>query len=422
MIQLAKTYFNIHRSITGRGVLKSLILLKEHIPNLKIKKIKSGEKIYNWTVPPEWNVTDAYIKNANNKKIVDFKKNNLSLINYSVPINKIIDFSTLRKHLHSRPDLPNAIPYITSYYKKYWGFCVKHSDIKKKFIEKKYKVVIKSNFKKRGDLHYADLIIKGKSKKEILFHTYVCHPKMANNETSGPILCTYLAKYLTNKNNYYTYRFVFVPETVGAIAYIKKNYAKLKKNFVAGYVITCAGDEGNFSYLESKSKNSLSNKIAKNTFNKLKLKFRNYTFVDRGSDERQYNSPNVDLSVGSIMKTKYTEYKEYHSSLDNFNFVTEKGLKSSLSLLKKIVSSFEDTFVPISTNKCEPFLTKYNLIETVSLGGNSKNNSNLSKKILDFLAYSDGNHTIDEIKKITNTTDKGVYKIKDLLLKLKLIR
>ena len=229
MLKLAKKYYEIHRSITGSGLRKSLKLLQSIIPKLQIKKIKSGTKVFDWKIPPEWNVKDAFIQNEKSQKIIDFKKNNLHLINYSTPINKIVKREDLTKHLHYLKKKPNAIPYITSYYKKYWGFCLSYNQFKKKIKGNNFKVLIKSKFNKNGNLNYGELIIKGKSKKEILIHTYICHPRMANNETSGPILCTYLANFFSKRKNRFSFRFIFTPETIGTISYINKNLEQLKK-------------------------------------------------------------------------------------------------------------------------------------------------------------------------------------------------
>ncbi len=380
MIKLAKKFFKIHRSITGEGVRKSLKLLKKEIPSLKIKKINSGKKIFDWKVPPEWNVKDAYIKDENNKKIIDFKNNNLHLVNYSFPVKKIISKKELLSHLNFLKNKPDAIPYITSYYKKYWGFSVSFRDFKSKFKGKNFKVLIDSNFNSKGFMNYGELIIKGRSKKEILIHTYICHPSMANNETSGPIVCTYLAKYFKKRKNYYTYRFIFTPETVGAIAYIKKNLKNLIKNIIGGYVITCVGDSKNFSYLESKNK-SISNRVAKSTFKELNIKYKNYSFLKRVSDERQYNSPGVNLSIGAIMRSKPGTFKEYHTSKDDFNLVTKDSLKKSFETIKKVLINFDNEIIPLNKYICEPFLTKRNLYPTLSTGKISKK----IEKIIDFL-------------------------------------
>ena len=417
MIELAKKYFEIHRSITGKGVRKSLKLLKKEIPKLKIKKIKSGYKAFDWKIPAEWNIKKAYIADKKGKKIIDFKDNNLHIINYSSRINKFLSRTELLKHLFFRKSKPNAIPYITSYYKKFWGFCLSYNDFKKKFDQNKYKVVIDSNLNKKGFLNYGELIINGKSKKEIIIHTYICHPSLANNETSGPIVCTYLAKYFLNKKNNYTLRFIFTPETIGAIAYIHKNYKYLKENVIGGYVITCVGDERNYSILESREKQSLSNKVAKEVFNKNNIDFKTFSFLERGSDERQYNSPGINLSIASIMRTKYGKFNEYHTSDDNFKLVTKQGLQDSFKIIKKIISEFDKRIIPIAKYKCEPFMSKRNLYPSLSTGKIDK----LTNDLINFLAYSDGTKDLKEIGKIINVKNQKIKKIYNILKTNKLI-
>ncbi len=416
MIELANQLYPIHRSITGKGVVKTLKIIKKKIPNLKIKSFNSGSKVFDWKIPPEWNIRDAYIANLNGRKIIDFKKNNLHIVNYSIPVDKIIKKQKLLNHIHTLPKQVDTIPYVTSYYKKYWGFCMRESE-KKKLKDQKFKVKINSNFKKNGKLHYGELFIKGKSKKELIIHTYICHPSLANNEISGPTVTTFLAKHFSKKKNHLSLRFIFVPETIGAIAYLHKNLKKLKKNVIGGYVLTCVGDERNYSFLESKNQSSLSNNIAKELFLENKINYKNYTFLDRGSDERQYNSPGIDLPIASIMRTKYGEYKEYHTSDDNFDVVTKKGLINSYKIIKKVIEKFNKEIIPISTVKCEPFLSKRKLYPTLSDG----KINNLSKILLDFLTYSDGTKRLAEISKKIKISEVKAKKIFNILKKNNLV-
>lgn len=430
-LNLGKRLFPICRSLTGKGTLKTLKILKSVVPKLQIKKIKSGTKVFDWRVPNEWNIADAYILDKNKKKIVDFKKNNLHIVNYSAPVNKIITRDKLLKKIYSLPRLPHAIPYVTSYYKKNWGFCENHynkNQIKKVYKKNdKFKVVINSKFNIGGYLNYGEIYIKGKTKKEILISTYICHPSMANNEISGPLVAVAVSKYFLKLKSYYSLRFIFVPETIGAISYINKNLDKMKKNIIGGYVLTCIGDNRNYSYLSSKYNNSISDIVAYETFKKLKIKFKKYSFLKRGSDERQYNSPGVNLPIGSIMRTKYGEYPEYHTSLDNFNVVNLKGLNGGFKITKEIIKNFmlkkisQNFFkirkkkknVPVASIKCEPHLSKRNLYHSVNFG-----QKNLFMKYLDFIQFADGTNNLSEIseyikiplgetKKIYNTLKKN---------------
>ena len=242
-----KILFPITRSITGEGLKKTLKIIQKEFPKIKIKKIQSGTRVFDWKVPEEWNIKDAYVLDKYKKKIINFKKNNLHIISYSIPINKILNKAQLLKNLHCLKKQPNAIPYITSYYKKIWGFCITYNQ--KKIIDKnykakdKFKVVIKSNFNKKGYLNYGELILKGDSTQEILISTYVCHPSMANNELSGPIVSMGLIDYFQKKRLKKTLRFIFIPETIGSITYLNQNLVKLKKNVIGGFNISCIGLE-----------------------------------------------------------------------------------------------------------------------------------------------------------------------------------
>ena len=276
----AKDLFPICRSITGNGTRKTLKIIKKEFKKLKIFEVSSGTKVFDWVVPFEWNISDAYVLDKNKKKIIDFKKNNLHIVSYSQPINKILPKKKLFKHLHSIPKLPNAIPYVTSYYNKYWGFCIsqkqKNLFQNKYYDNDKFKVIIKSNFNKNGSLTYGELVIPGKSKKEILISTYICHPSMANNELSGPIVSMGLINYFRKiKKLKKTLRFIFIPETIGSIAYLSKNIDYLKKNVIGGYNLSCLGDERQYSCMLTKYEDTPSDYALIEAFKKLKLKAHN---------------------------------------------------------------------------------------------------------------------------------------------------
>ena len=414
--------FPICRSITGKGVIKTLNIIKKEFLGLKIKKIKSGTKVFDWTVPAEWNVSDAYVMDKHGLKIVDFKKNNLHLISYSEPTNKIITKKELFKNLHHIKKQPEAIPYITSYYERRWGFCVSYNQFKK--IEKKYspkdkfKVVVDSSLKKNGHLNYGELILPGQSKKEILISTYICHPSMANNELSGIMVSMGLINYFKKKKLSKTLRFIFIPETIGSITYLSKNLRHLKNNVIGGFNLSCIGDERNHSCMFSKYQNSPSDEAIIDAYKKLKIKnYKIYSFLERGSDERQYNSPGVDLPVSSIFRTKYGEYPEYHTSLDDFNLVTLKGLTEGFKVAKKSIEIILENFYPKNTILGEPHMSKRGLYSTLS----TKNKRGWSKSYLDFLQYSDGTNSVKKISELINLDYKSVKKMSLNLLKYRLI-
>lgn len=419
MIEFAKKLFPLNRSLTGKGNVETLKLIKSQLPNLQIKYFSSGEKVFDWKIPMEWNVRDAWLKDPKGKKILDFKENNLILLGYSKSINKVFNYKMLKENIYTLKSKPNAIPYLTSYYKKRWGFCMKHKDFKKLDKNKNYHAYINSSLK-RGKMHYGELKIPGKSKNEIFFSTYICHPSMANNEVSGMVLSTFLAKHiLAKKNLKYSYRFIFIPETIGSIAYIKKNFSEMKKKIIAGYNITCVGDEGKFSLLFSKDENKISDRFAKKIFKRKRIKYKKYSWLERGSDERQYCSPLVDLPITTIMKTKFGEYKEYHTSLDKIGtVVTQRGLKESLRIYRYLIDEIEKTTIPKSKIVCEPFLTKYNLIDTL---GAKRKVDKKTRNLLNFVSYCDGKTTLDEISDRCKISQINGYKLFQLLIKKNII-
>jgi len=413
----AKQIFKFNRSLTGSGTFDTLDFIKKKLPNFKIKKIKSGTKIYDWTIPNEWNVKKAYVEDLKGNKLINFNDNNLHLVGYSVPINKIIKFKDLKKKLHTIEKMPSAIPYRYSYYSKDWGFCLEYKKLKL-FKDKSYRVVIDSTLKK-GHMHYGEILVKGKSSKEILLSTYICHPSMGNNEVSGPVLLTRLAKYLLSKNNlYYSYRIIFVPETIGALTYINKNYKILKKNVVAGYVVSCVGDNNNYSYLETKEKTSLSDKVAKTAFSLKKLKFKKYSFLQRGSDERQFNSPGVDLNIGSIMRTRHGYYKEYHTSLDNLDFISPDGFQGAYDIYTLVFDLLENNRVYKNLIIGEPFYTKYKLRSDTIGTGYNKNSLNISN----VCTYLDGNTDLIDLSKKLSLNFYEIVKIIKILKHNKIIK
>ncbi len=418
--------FKLNRSLTGAGTKKTLRLIKKNFPILKINKVKSKTKVFDWAVPSEWNVKKAYIEDIKGKKIVDFKINNLHLVGYSSPIKKIITKKKLLNHIFTNKKIPNAIPYITSYYKKTWGFCMSHNNFlnfhKKYKNSDKFKVLIDSRFNNKGFLEYGELVIKGSSKQEILITTYICHPSMANNELSGPIVSMSLISYFLKKKLNKTLRFIFIPETIGSITYINKNFQKLKSNVIGGYNISCVGDENKFSCILSKYGRSPSDFALLETFKKFNSKFKKYSFLDRGSDERQFNSPFIDLGITTICKSKFGNFKEYHTSLDNFSFVTKKGIYQSFKIVKESIKNLSETEIPVSKVICEPHLSKRKLYPTLSKVSKFDKNSIESKNILNFLQYSDKTNSIYQISKLIKLDIKKTFKIFNILKKIKLIQ
>ena len=443
LIKFGKKIFPICRSITGNGTLLTLREIKKnYLKNLKIKKIPSRKKVFDWRIPDEWNIKYAYVIDKNSKKIIDFKINNLHVINYSEPQNKIINKKQLLAKLNFINDYPDAIPYVTSYYKKNWGFCVtknQYDKIKKNYKDSdKFRVKISSSFKKNGNLHYGELLIPGKSKKEILLSTYVCHPSMANNELSGPLLSIALVKYFKNKKKLAkSLRFIFIPETIGSISYINTNFSKIK-NILFGFILTCVGDNKKFSMLTTKYNDTIIDKLCSDAYKKLGFKVKKYSFLERGSDERQFSSPGVDLPMISMMRSKYNTYKEYHTSKDNFDFMNAEGLKKSFKIHKyvlnkllkmnekkiylgKIKSYVPKKNNPISIKTCEPNLGKRGLYHLVGTPTNQTLETSVAN-ILDFLQYSDGSNQIKQIGKYINLNFKKTNELYHFLKKKNLVK
>ena len=416
MIDLAKELYPINRSLSGEGVRKTLQILKRENPELQIRSIKSGTEVFDWVVPKEWNCFEAYIITPNGEKICDYSKNNLHIVQYSIPFEGEIELEELDKHLYSYSKLPDAIPYVTSYYNEKWGFCISEND-RKKLKKGKYKVVIKSELKD-GVLNYGDIVIKGKSEKEIMFSTYICHPSMANNELSGPVLATFLAKYIKSIDNYYTYRFVFAPETIGSLIYMSDKLDKLKRNVQAGFILTCVGDERTYSYLPSRYGNRLSDKVALNLLEHEIKTFDKYSFLDRGSDERQYCAPGIDLPICSVMRSKYATYPEYHTSKDDFNLVTSKGLEDSYNLYIKMIEVLENNFNYKVKVLGEPQLGKRGLYPTECT---PNTDYNLAFLYRDFLAYADGSNDLIDIANILGISAYRLVDIAKLFLEHKLV-
>jgi aminopeptidase-like protein len=408
---LFKRLFPINRSITGNGLRESLQVLREYIP-YKILEFKSGTKCFDWTIPKEWNIKDAYVKDSDGNRIIDFKKHNLHVLNYSKPINKKVSKDELLKHIYTKEELPDAIPYRTSYYKERWGFCLEYNRLKE-LVDDEYEVCIDSTLED-GSLSIAEYVIKGKSDKEILISSYMCHPSMANNELSGPIALTMLAKHLKDQKDLkYTYRFVIAPETIGSIVYLSQYYEKLKSKVIAGYVISQVGIANDLIYKESRDKNALCNKAINNVVDHsdICVDVRSFT-PDGGGDQRQYTSLAIDMPIGYLGRSLGGSYKEYHSSLDTLDIVSDEKMVECIELLIDIVLSIElNSYYINNMPYCEPNLGSRGLYPTI---GGEKASQEI-KIIKYILGYSDGNYDLIDIANLMN---QNVLEFKDIIEKM----
>ncbi len=387
----------ICRSITGNGLRESLNIIKEIVP-LQLTEVETGTQVFDWTVPKEWNINDAYIITPDGKKICDFKTNNLHVVNYSAPVNDKISYSQLLQHLHYMEEMPTAIPYVTSYYKEIWGFCISYNELITLPKEGEYTVVIDSSLKP-GSLTYGEAVLKGESEKEILFSTYICHPSMANNELSGPLAQAFLyQKIAALPKRKYSYRFLFAPETIGVIAFLKKNGEGLIKNLEAGYVLTCCGDNGNFVYKRSKRINSLADRVAEHVLKYQDVGYEIIPFSVGGSDERQYCSPGFNLPVGSLTRSMYQRYKEYHTSLDNKEFISFEAIEKTIDTYFEFVKVLELNDFYINTIVfCEPQLGKRNLYPS---SVNPLESREIVHNRMHLLTYADGMHDLMDIAEL----------------------
>ena len=408
-------YYN--RSITGDGVRETLEKISKHLPSLKIMSVPSGTQVFDWTIPKEWSVNEAYIIDPNGKKICDFSVNNLHLVGYSIPFVGSVSLDELKEHLHTLPDQPNAIPYVTSYYKERWGFCLTHDQLKG-LKDGLYKVVVDTSLF-NGELNYGELLLKGKSDKEIFLSTYICHPSMANNELSGPTVVTFLAKWLQEiKDINYSYRIIFIPETIGSITYLSRNYREMKNKIFAGFNVTCVGDERAYSYVPSRNGHTISDLIAKHVLKWTDQNFIEYSWLDRGSDERQYCAPGIDLPIASILRTKYEAYPEYHTSLDDLkNVVTPQGLNDGYWAIRRSIEAIERNKKYKVSVLCEPQMGKRGLYPTLS----TKKKDDEVNLMMNFISLCDGNNSLLQIAESLNVAIWDLYDIVQKLERQNLI-
>jgi aminopeptidase-like protein len=389
--------FPICRSITGNGVRETLAILQESV-NLQVHEVPTGYRAFDWTVPKEWNIRDAYVKNEKGERVIDFRRSNLHVLNYSVPIFATMTLEELRPHLYTLPEQPNAIPYRISYYEERWGFCLAHQDLEG-LAEGTYEVCIDSTLE-NGHLTFADAVLPGASDRELVFSTYICHPSMANHELSGPVVSALLYRLLSECECTYTYRFIYVPETIGALVYLSENGERLREYIHAGYVLASLGRPATYTYKRSRRGGTPADKVAEHclqyaptgTITKV------MDFVPSGSDERQYCSPGFDLPVGLLTRPMYGTYPEYHTSLDNLEFVSKEAMADSLKMCLRIVQVHELNRVYLNLSPYgEPQLGKRGLYPSLGGFGTGAAQQDALDRRMYLLAFADGSRDLIDI-------------------------
>lgn len=394
MLQWCKDLFPMPRSLTGLGVKRTLDYLRKLNPELQVTTIASDSTVFDWAVPKEWAIREAFIQHIDSgQKFAEFSKLNLHVVGYSVPVDTVMLLGEIKSEIHTEPKQPDWVPYVTSYYDRTWGFCMSENQ-KASLPEGDYRVLIDSDLFD-GEMLLADAVLPGNKEEEIFFSTYICHPSMANNELSGPALSAALMHFVKQEidSPRFTYRFALVPETIGSLAYLQANLNLLKRNVVCGFVLSCVGDDRAYSHVESRMGGSLADRALEAAFVGLPNVTR-YSFLQRGSDERQYCAPGIDLPVAGFCRSKLGEYPEYHTSADNFDVVTAEGLRGSYEVMTQIIRAFEVGLFPKVCVLGEPQLGKRNMYPTVSRKGSLPQST---KHRMDLLAYSDGQHSIFDI-------------------------
>jgi aminopeptidase-like protein len=410
--------FPIARSISGNGLRKSLGIIGEFIP-LEIIEYKSGSKVFDWTIPDEWNIRDAYIMDSKGHKFAEFSRNNLHVMGYSIPFKGRVSKAELMAHMHFLPEKPDAVPFVTSYYKRDWGFCISKKEVDK-MSDDFYDVLIDSSLEP-GSISIGEFYQEGLVKDEVIMFSHIGHPSMANDQLSGPIALTAIAKWLINNKNSlrYSYRLILAPETIGSISYICNNFRQLKRRAKGGFSVVCTADNGDLTYRTTKHKNSHIDFPMINALRHSGMNYRIEDFNPIGCDERHFNSHGVGIPMGSIMRTPPGRYYEYHTSLDNKSFISFNNLLETVEIIKESLLNIEsDCRVYAIHRHCEPKLDKYGLYPTES---NKNKASREAQLLISIWAYADGS-TLSEISEKLGIKITKAREYANKLAKHKIIR
>lgn len=391
MYNLIAELYPICRSITGDGVRKTLKIIQQHIP-LKVHEVPTGTPVFDWTVPKEWNIRDAYIKDETGKKVVDFQNSNLHVLNYSIPIHQKMSLSELKEHLFSMPDRPDWVPYRTSYYQENWGFCLSDRTLQS-LPEGDYEVYIDSSLEP-GSLTYGELLLPGQTTDEVILCCHSCHPSLCNDNLSGIALVTFLADYLSRQTLRYSYRFLFMPGTIGSITWLSRNEHRVS-SIKHGLTVSNVGDSGKLAYKKSRRGNADIDRAVIHVLKKMSQEYTVSEFSPYGYDERQFCSPGFNLPVGSLTRSQFGTYPEYHTSADNLEFIQTSALVNSFETYLNVIDVLENNHTYLNTNpKCEPQLGKRGLYSTL---GGKQTTPDDRMAMLWVLNLSDGEHTLLDI-------------------------
>ena len=406
---LAAHLYPICRSITGAGVRASLDILSRCIP-LTVHEVATGTQVFDWKIPREWNIRDAYVKDSSGRKVIDFQKSNLHVVNYSAPVRMTLSLKDLKKHLHTLPEQPDLIPYRTSYYATSWGFGISHNQMLG-LAEGDYDVVIDASLEE-GYLTYGEFLHCGDREEEVLLSAHICHPSLANDNCSGLALLAYLAKHLSTMQTKYSYRFLFAPGTIGAIAWLSRNEARVSR-IKAGLAVSCVGDGGGPTYKKSRRGDTLIDRVMIHVLNHMSPAARVIEFSPYGYDERQFCSPGFDLPFGLFQRSQFGTFPEYHTSADNLDFIRPEHLELSCNILLAVIDILEKDCIYVNLNpKCEPQLGRRGLYAAV---GGRKDAPAQQMAMLWVLNLSDGHHSLLDIAERAGLPFANIQRAAELL-------
>jgi aminopeptidase-like protein len=416
MVELVNHLYPICRSITGSGVRETLQVLKNHIP-IELHEVPTGTRVFDWTIPKEWNIRDAWIKDAHGKKILDFKEHSLHILNYSIPVNQIVGLKELKEHLFTLPDQPDLIPYRTSYYKENWGFCMSHRQYEQ-LQDGEYHVVIDTTLEP-GHLTWGEYFIKGERSDEILISCHICHPSLANDNLSGIVVAAKLAEFLGNRSSRYSFRFLFIPGTIGSITWLSMNEDKIP-DIRHGLVLACVGDSAHVSWKKTRVQNSELDRAVTKIFQDSGDHYDVLPFSPYGYDERQFSSPGINLPFGCFMRSPWGTFPEYHTSADNPGFMNPESLNDSLHKILSVLELLNHNRTYLNLNpKCEPQLGRRGLYNQ-----NGENPGMVVDQmaVLWILNQSDGQHSLLDIAEQANIPFTKISDAADALFHIGLLK